>query len=320
MGAGIFCINSSPQFENLIITQNSYVDNDDYYTSYGIGAYCAESNPKFQNVIFAENSLGDYGDTFCSNYDSLVIFNNVTFANNLPDYYDHEISFYESNVIIQNSIIRNNPYQIIVFYANSILDTLSISYSNIEGGIDGIYSNSDNIIFENNLDLDPLFTLNEENPYSVSENSPCIDSGTPDVSDLDLPLWDILGNERIWDGNDDGTAIIDMGAYEFGAPLVGNNLDEIQIPEISLHNFPNPFNPETNISFSLKQDQKIKLEIFNIKGQKVRTLHHGFIEKGKHTIKWNGKDMNKNQVASGIYFYQLSSSEKRITKRMLLLK
>ncbi len=87
-------------------------------------------------------------------------------------------------------------------------------------------------------------------------------------------------------------------------------------------NYPNPFNPETNISFSLAKSAKVSLEIYNIKGQKVYSLADKQIYKaGNHNLLWHGDNSSHKKVASGIYFYRLSVDNKVInTKKMILIK
>lgn len=86
-------------------------------------------------------------------------------------------------------------------------------------------------------------------------------------------------------------------------------------------NYPNPFNPTTTISFTIKDLQKVELEIFNIKGQKIKTLINSIMERGDHLIQWDGTDKTGQPVSSGIYFYNLKTGDKVIsTKRMLLIK
>ena len=87
-----------------------------------------------------------------------------------------------------------------------------------------------------------------------------------------------------------------------------------------LSNYPNPFNPEITISFSLKQDSELELAIYNIKGQKVNQLTAGNLTKGKHSFIWNGKDDNKTSVASGIYFYKITSPGYTKTRKIVLIK
>jgi len=86
-------------------------------------------------------------------------------------------------------------------------------------------------------------------------------------------------------------------------------------------NYPNPFNPETTIEFSLKEPYNICVEIYNIRGQKVKTLVNEFRETGYHFVIWNGNDSNSNPVSSGLYFYKLNVNGKtEAVKKCLLLK
>ncbi len=88
-----------------------------------------------------------------------------------------------------------------------------------------------------------------------------------------------------------------------------------------LSNYPNPFNPETKIAFNLIESGRIKLEVFNIKGQKVKTLIDAYSSEGQFIAIWNGKDDNGKRVSSGIYMYQLKVDGKAIaSKKCLLLK
>ncbi len=85
-------------------------------------------------------------------------------------------------------------------------------------------------------------------------------------------------------------------------------------------NYPNPFNPTTTIEFSIYKDSRVELTIFNIKGQKIKTLIHNEFTKGSHSVIWNGTDFNNNPVSSGIYFYKLNSGRYISTKKMILMK
>ncbi|MEA2096026.1 MAG: T9SS type A sorting domain-containing protein [Candidatus Cloacimonadota bacterium] len=89
---------------------------------------------------------------------------------------------------------------------------------------------------------------------------------------------------------------------------------------IKITNFPNPFNPETTLFFSLPNEQDIKLTVYNIKGQKVKQLVSGQFATGEHSVVWEGKDDNGKQVSSGLYLYKLKTDDKIISKKMLLLK
>lgn len=85
-------------------------------------------------------------------------------------------------------------------------------------------------------------------------------------------------------------------------------------------NYPNPFNPETTIAFSVPKAGPASLKIYNTKGQLVRTLVNDAREAGNHSVVWNGMDNQGNSVSSGLYFYRLSSDGNTVTRKMLLAK
>jgi hypothetical protein len=85
-------------------------------------------------------------------------------------------------------------------------------------------------------------------------------------------------------------------------------------------NYPNPFNPGTNIEFLLPKSGQVKIEIFNILGQKVRTLVDQHLKAGHKVVVWDGRDDWGKEVSSGIYFYQIKALEFSQTKKMVLLR
>jgi flagellar hook assembly protein FlgD len=97
---------------------------------------------------------------------------------------------------------------------------------------------------------------------------------------------------------------------------------ESQVPiEFSLsQNYPNPFNPTTLISFGLPQDSEVKVEVFNLLGQRVKTLLRSQEKAGYKTIIWDGKDESGKGVASGVYFYRVEAGKYNETKKMTLLR
>jgi len=93
------------------------------------------------------------------------------------------------------------------------------------------------------------------------------------------------------------------------------------IPALELKgNYPNPFNPETDILFQIADNENIKLSIYNLKGQLVRTVFDSYLPAGHHSITWNGCDNYGKQVGSGVYFYKLSTNKISKVKKMILLK
>ena len=142
---------------------------------------------------------------------------------------------------------------------------------------------------------------------------------------------------------------LEDGVYEAEAVIVSNDPDEpeviipvtltvgfvnagnetIPITTKLLGNYPNPFNPTTTINYTLREDAKVTLEIYNIRGQKVITLINKKQPAGYYFVIWNGKDNNNKSVPSGIYFYKMclhpdlsgkAGVRYTSTKKMILLK
>ncbi len=85
-------------------------------------------------------------------------------------------------------------------------------------------------------------------------------------------------------------------------------------------NYPNPFNPETKIRYSLSNSQMVSIRLYDIRGRLIRTLVSEKKEPGFHKVEWNGKDDNGSMVASGIYLVSLLTEETHESHRVLLLK
>jgi hypothetical protein len=85
-------------------------------------------------------------------------------------------------------------------------------------------------------------------------------------------------------------------------------------------NYPNPFNPETQIRYEVPDGNFVRIEIFTIAGQMVRTLVNEYKSKGNYSVMWDGKDDSGNVVASGVYLYRMSSGNFSDVKKMLFLK
>ncbi len=85
-------------------------------------------------------------------------------------------------------------------------------------------------------------------------------------------------------------------------------------------NYPNPFNPSTQISYRAPMDGQVKVVVYNILGQQIRTLVNGFTPAGAYTITWDGKDAVGRQVASGMYLYRMEAGQFTAVKRMTFLK
>jgi hypothetical protein len=85
-------------------------------------------------------------------------------------------------------------------------------------------------------------------------------------------------------------------------------------------NYPNPFNPDTRIDYLVPRRCHVKLEIFNVLGQRIATLVDQPQERGTYQLTWNGRDERGDEVASGVYFYKLEAEDFTQSKKMILMR
>ncbi|MCK5076498.1 MAG: T9SS type A sorting domain-containing protein, partial [Calditrichia bacterium] len=85
-------------------------------------------------------------------------------------------------------------------------------------------------------------------------------------------------------------------------------------------NYPNPFNPATTINYYVPYASNVKIEIFNITGQSIKTLINGHSPAGHQTTTWNGTNNSEIKVETGIYIYTLKAAGTSTSKKMLLIK
>jgi hypothetical protein len=85
-------------------------------------------------------------------------------------------------------------------------------------------------------------------------------------------------------------------------------------------NFPNPFNPQTTIEYTVDTRARVSIEIFDVSSKRVRVLEEGVREAGTYRAEWNGRDANNRPVGSGVYFYRLAGVKGAETRKMVLLK
>ncbi|MDP2172700.1 MAG: T9SS type A sorting domain-containing protein [Candidatus Cloacimonadaceae bacterium] len=264
-------------------------------------------------IYFVTNRYGVYkvsNSTFYNNYGqagAVAVIGKIDMRNNIFYNPDGAREIYMLNAIPQANFIGR----------------LDFDYNNILGGFTGIHNpdHRNTLIYgSNNSSADPMFagtTAGGPDYLRLAQGSPCIDSGTPDITGLELLPYDLAGNWRVWNGR------IDMGCYEYGSEPWVSNDDPVVPPSLSglsLYNYPNPFNPSTTIAYQIPETGNVRLEIYNMKGQKVRTLVNEQKYSGSHSVLWNGTDQSGRSVVSGVYFYRLVTDNKTLSKRMLLLK
>jgi hypothetical protein len=223
-----------------------------------------------------------------------------------------------------NSILwDNSPAQIYLRQEGAGAPcSLSISYTDFQGGVAAVDTAGTNYIQagSGNLDSDPLFA--DDQAGYLFEGSPCVDAGNPDVQYEDLedpyvsgtPLWPALGTLRN-----------DMGAYggqSQGIVVAVPDGDGGQLPlSFALEpNYPNPFNPQTLIRYSVPVPTHVRVTIYNILGRRVRTLVDENRTAGTHSARWDGTNAQGHRVATGVYFYRIQAGDYTETRKMLMLK
>ena len=119
-----------------------------------------------------------------------------------------------------------------------------------------------------------------------------------------------------------GVAVSEIASWIDNLLLTSVNSGTDIVPEkiILYQNYPNPFNPVTKIKFEINQQQRVKLEIFDVTGKLIRKLIDNTLYAGTHELLWDGKDTKEQAAHSGIYFYALKSGEEISTKKMTLMR
>jgi len=290
-GGGILHYDCYLNIINSVISENEALD--------GGGIYSIGGTNILKNVLISGNT-SDFGGGIMAEQTNLTLINVDIVDNNATDYEGGGIRTCYSNINIINSIIRNNtPNEILIPYS-MCEDTLTVSYSNLKGGINGIINNNYGMVnwLEGNIDEDPLFALTGEHPFALSAASPCIDAGTPDTTGLFLPPYDIIGNPRIWNER------IDIGAYEWNN--VGFDDPAASGEKLTINIYPNPANQEVFISNS-SGATITEVTIYNQIGQKV--LYHKPVN----------QPVDVSMLRQGMYIIEVVLGSKK-ARRLLIIE
>ncbi len=217
LGGGIYCLFGEPKFSNCVISANTARDRD--WAGSGGGISCEQSSLMLTNCIISGNTATNNGGAIHCEVYSVATVINCTFAGNWSTDgrflacgpWEHA---YPNTVELHNCIIADGGNEI---WSNDN-STITISYSDVRGSWPG----------EGNIDDDPCWVdpgyrdvngVWVDGDYRLLPTSPCIDTGDPNY--IPEPNeTDLDGNPRLIDGDEDGTAVIDMGAYEFWPPVV----------------------------------------------------------------------------------------------------
>lgn len=297
-GGGICCqprSTSDPQAHpylcNLILHNNSAQFGGGICLESGIGTQVGTLRATLQNILIYDNNATRGGGILIMGKTDVVI-HNVTVTNNHALQSGGGISYQDYPLDMRNSIVWGNTPDAVHGSGSP-----SIQYSDIEGGAQGT----------GNTNQNPLFAGSGKYPFALSGGSPCIDTGTPDTTGLNLPPFDLIGNQRLWDGNGDEFAIIDMGAYEFGSDPYGIP-PSLSIPNapFTIHCYPNPFRDEVIIELELTGHQQMHITVHNYNGQQIRPLLNDHLSPGRYQVTWH-----PSGLSPGLYILHTSTTDNR---------
>ncbi len=236
--------------------------------------------------------------------------NNKFYCNTMPQYEDQTRLLYSSTDIDLSQGLTGGI--IMDMYAD-----FAIFASPFTGGdLDGyVYDENDNPIEGASVNVvgtnSERLAFTNEAGYYILRNIP---EGTHDIT-----YW----AEGYEEYTEQGVQVTlgQLASVNINLGLVGNDdVEDVRYATAIIGNYPNPFNPETNISFSLSESSNAELIIYNVKGQKVVKLVDKFLNDGKHTFTWSGKDSSNNDVSTGVYFYRLRANGRTASGKMLLMK
>ena len=306
------------------------------------------------------NELGKYktaGDINGDGFDDLIISRNIEPELNSPikfeiylggpnmdmvmDFELEDIFFYESpincmgdfngdsldDIIISTVFIPNNYSSTLIYFGNTIgnhtPNIVTDSLYAIQGCLyfcninQDIYDDIAILTYENNSNQIDIYYGNNEEEF---------------IRDISIPFtlqnyYYISCNIGDFNGDNEDEILINAGESDNTATLFGllggSSVDEeITITNFKLSNYPNPFNPVTTICYDLPVNvANPVIEIFNIKGERIRELKIENVKCKINFIAWNGKDNYHNQVSSGVYLYRIKTDDRvSMSKKMLLLR
>ncbi len=246
-----------------------------------------DDGPSFRRCLFYNNTGGPVMQ---------VLGGDVTFLNCTIDRCEVGIYAYNAGVEVRNCIISNMTGWAVRGYVGQF-DYTCVWNNGLPS--DSGYRPGAHIVYG-----DPLYADPANGDYRLLAGSPCIDAGDAN------PYFN----------DPDGTPA-DMGKYYYLGPTAVEDGDsELPTTFHLAQNYPNPFNPTTRISFSVPKRMRVRIDLYNVLGERVKTLIDETVTAGEKTVEWNGRLASGTVAASGVYFYRLVCDEFTAVRQMVLLK
>ncbi len=209
----------------------------------------------------------------------------------------------------------------ILYAGTSILSAgvLYFLYKSIDGGIswNGIGAQVAYLVFFASPDTGWIYgSVGIHTKHHLLQKT--VDGGKNFINDQSLDIYPALNN-MFFINNYLGWAVgyngIILKTTNGGTTFINEYKNDAPKEFALYQNYPNPYNPETTISFSLSQSSNVELKIYDMLGKEITTLVNGYEEAGEHNVEFNG-----NGLSSGIYFYKIQAGEYSSVKKMILIK
>jgi hypothetical protein len=159
------------------------------------------------------------------------------------------------------------------------------------------------------------FDITQDIDWADNGTNLCVDAG----DGFNCAPYSVEGEMFTQQGYDEESSTCSELQYQLTSALA---IDEFGIPSnFSVYqNYPNPFNPSTTIEFDVATPTNISLVVYDLTGKEVYSLASGYHVPGRYSVVWNANDSNGHQVSSGMYIYQLRTSDAVLTKKLVLLR
>jgi Peptidase family C25/Propeptide_C25/HYDIN/CFA65/VesB-like, Ig-like domain len=227
-------------------------------------------------------------------------------------------------IMILHSNDPDNPEVEVELTGFSLYPIIDLSASELNFGTIFIGDTiTDTLFIQNigNADLIVTNIYNELDVYTLSSNSAIIPpEATEEILVTFSPIEEIQYADSIWiEAETPYQSIFQVSMLGFGEePVHANNI--LPLVNKVYPNYPNPFNPTTTIKYAVSELAEVSIAIYNIKGEKVKTLVRESKEPSYYQAVWNGKDDTGKTVSSGVYFYQTKIGDYKSYNKMLLMK
>jgi hypothetical protein len=315
--------------------------------------YFDENVIEFEDYFYYVTAMYDEGESFPSNISSQYVSFIVDPLSILPDdsiFYDAftvTITTETENADVYYTLDGSEPTESSTKYTEPFIVDRNITIK-AKGYKDGLKDSDTAVAIYyilytiDNLQIetaDNAAMLSWDAPYGSDSNSSLLGYNVYRATDEEGDEPILLNSEPVTETQYDDLKVEPgdyqyhiKAVYEQGESLASETIyvtvmglsvqDDYQIIKATelLNAYPNPFNPTTTISFTIKEADFVTVEIFNISGRRVKTLAKDNYETGKYNLVWNGENDSGKKLSSGIYFYRMKTSTYQKSKKFIMLK